>query len=147
MLLDPVPQPKVTCEQIGTNVTLLCSVDPPVQAEFKWSGPNWFSHVGNSVHITRKPNKEFIYFCIAKNKVSEKVVEFNLMDCPEDHPVAIPSHLVALYTTVFYNIVLICALAFLYCNYYNVNNDEDVITTVEFRFVSDGFQTSKSLYY
>ncbi|KAG7331171.1 hypothetical protein KOW79_005140 [Hemibagrus wyckioides] len=72
-VMDPVPQPKVTCKQIGTNVTLLCSVDPPVQAEFKWSGPNGFSHVGNSVHITGKQNEDSIYFCTAKNEGSSEI--------------------------------------------------------------------------
>ncbi|XP_058248627.1 CD48 antigen-like isoform X2 [Hemibagrus wyckioides] len=80
-VMDPVPAPKVTCTQVGENVTLQCSVDPPAKAEFKWTGPNSISYVGNSVHIPGKPNEGSIYFCIAKNQVNENVTEFKLKDC------------------------------------------------------------------
>ncbi|KAK3569208.1 hypothetical protein QTP86_026613 [Hemibagrus guttatus] len=86
-VLDPVPVPKVTCTQVDKNVTLLCSVDPSVQAEFTWSGPNKFSHVGKSVDVTRNDDKEdSIYFCTAKNQVSQKEAEFKIKDCPFEEP-------------------------------------------------------------
>ncbi|KAF4086924.1 hypothetical protein AMELA_G00089910 [Ameiurus melas] len=81
-VIDPVPKPKVTCEQNGMNITLRCSVDPSVQAEFTWSGPNGFSESGNSVHITKESDQEKVYFCIAKNSVSHTDTEFNLNMCP-----------------------------------------------------------------
>ncbi|XP_053090073.1 uncharacterized protein LOC117597380 isoform X2 [Pangasianodon hypophthalmus] len=79
---DAVSEPKVTCEQNDTDITLLCSVDPPVQAEFTWRGPDEFSHVGKSVHITRKERDDSIYYCTAKNEVSQKTIEFKLKECP-----------------------------------------------------------------
>lgn len=81
LISDPVPQPKVSCTGAGNNLTLTCSVDSLVEAKFKWTGPNQFSHVGNTVHISREQN-EAIYFCTAENEVSSKYMEFNLMDCP-----------------------------------------------------------------
>ncbi|KAF4086923.1 hypothetical protein AMELA_G00089900 [Ameiurus melas] len=81
-VIDPVPKPKVTCEQNGMNITLRCSVEPSVQAEFTWSGPNGFSESGNSVHITKESDQEKVYFCIAKNSVSHTDTEFNLNMCP-----------------------------------------------------------------
>ncbi|XP_017325873.1 lymphocyte function-associated antigen 3 isoform X2 [Ictalurus punctatus] len=80
-VIDPVPKPKVTCEQNGVNITLRCSVDPSVQAEFTWSGPNGLSQSGNSLHIT-KESEERVYFCTAKNKVSNSETEFSLKSCP-----------------------------------------------------------------
>ncbi|MCJ8732537.1 hypothetical protein PDJAM_G00212570, partial [Pangasius djambal] len=35
-VIDPVSEPKVTCKKNDTDITLLCSVNPPVQAEFTW---------------------------------------------------------------------------------------------------------------
>ncbi|XP_058248809.1 uncharacterized protein LOC131354795 [Hemibagrus wyckioides] len=84
IVIDPVPEPKVTCEQNELDIRLLCSVNPPMQAEFTWSGPNGFSHVGNSVNITRNQNDDSIYYCTAKNKVSQKEAEFKLKDCVSD---------------------------------------------------------------
>ncbi|XP_053090536.1 uncharacterized protein LOC113525845 isoform X2 [Pangasianodon hypophthalmus] len=81
-VIDPVPEPKVACKQNDTGITLLCSVDPSVQAAFTWTGPNEFSHVGESVHIPRKSD-DAVYFCTAKNLVSEKTTEFTLKMCPE----------------------------------------------------------------
>ncbi|XP_053089849.1 uncharacterized protein LOC113524070 [Pangasianodon hypophthalmus] len=146
-VIDAVSEPKVTCEQNDTDITLLCSVDPPVPVEFTWRGPDGFSHVGKSVHITRKES-DSIYYCTAKNEVSQKTIEFKLKECPEGNSRTEGNGLpVALSTTVFFIIVLICALALLYCNFCNVNNDEDLISTVEFDSASEGFQTSRSLYY
>ncbi|XP_053482823.1 uncharacterized protein LOC128608797 isoform X2 [Ictalurus furcatus] len=80
-VIDPVPKPKVTCEQNDVNITLLCSVDPSVQAEFTWSGPNGLSQSGNSLHITKENDDERVYFCTAKNKVSYSETEFSLKMC------------------------------------------------------------------
>ncbi|KAB5577060.1 hypothetical protein PHYPO_G00205640 [Pangasianodon hypophthalmus] len=81
-VIDAVSEPKVTCEQNDTDITLLCSVDPPVPVEFTWRGPDEFSHVGKSVHITRKERDDSIYYCTAKNEVSQKTIEFKLKECP-----------------------------------------------------------------
>ncbi|XP_047671250.1 uncharacterized protein LOC113654382 isoform X4 [Tachysurus fulvidraco] len=80
-VIDPVTKPKVTCEQNDQGITLKCSLVPPVEAKFKWTGPNGFSHVGDSVQITRKPNDDSIYYCSAKNEVSVMSAEFKLKDC------------------------------------------------------------------
>ncbi|XP_060732366.1 uncharacterized protein LOC132850166 isoform X3 [Tachysurus vachellii] len=80
-VIDPVTKPKVTCEQNDLDITLKCSVDDPVQALFTWSGPDGFSHVGDSVQITRKQNDDSIYYCSAKNEESVMSAEFKLKDC------------------------------------------------------------------
>ncbi|KAF5905912.1 T-lymphocyte surface antigen Ly-9-like isoform X2, partial [Clarias magur] len=80
-VVDAVSEPKVTCEQNDRDITLLCSVEPPVQAEFTWTGPDGFSHVGNRVHVTREKYDEAIYYCTAKNEVSQKSTEFNIKTC------------------------------------------------------------------
>ncbi|GAA6108229.1 uncharacterized protein LOC113654382 isoform X1 [Tachysurus ichikawai] len=80
-VIDPVTKPKVTCEQNDQDITLKCSVDAPVQALFTWFGPDGFSHVGDSVQITRKQNDDSIYYCSAKNEVSVMSAEFKPKDC------------------------------------------------------------------
>ncbi|KAI5621189.1 CD48 antigen isoform X2 [Silurus asotus] len=80
-VIDPVSKPNVTCEKNGTNITLKCTMDSSAQANFKWKGPDDFSHVGESVHITNPETKD-LYFCTATNEVSEETAEFELTGCP-----------------------------------------------------------------
>ncbi|KAF5905911.1 T-lymphocyte surface antigen Ly-9-like isoform X2, partial [Clarias magur] len=78
---DAVSEPNVTCERNDTDITLICSVEPPVQSEFTWTGPDGFSHVGNRAYVTRGNND--VYYCTVKNKVSAKLAEFNIKACPK----------------------------------------------------------------
>ncbi|KAM9487051.1 uncharacterized protein Hap1MRO34_006917 isoform 2-T2 [Clarias gariepinus] len=96
--VDAVSETKVTCEQNHTDITLLCSVEPPMQAEFTWSGPDGFSHVGNRVYVTRAKGDKAIYYCTAKNEVSQKSAEFNIETCAKGGAANIPIATKANYT-------------------------------------------------
>ncbi|XP_027020373.2 uncharacterized protein LOC113654420 isoform X2 [Tachysurus fulvidraco] len=74
-VIDPLTKPEVTCEQNGQNITLKCSLVPPVEAKFKWTGPNGFSHVGDSVQISRNENDDSIYYCTVENALGEKATK------------------------------------------------------------------------
>ncbi|XP_060732369.1 uncharacterized protein LOC132850168 [Tachysurus vachellii] len=80
-VIDPVTKPKVTCEENDQGIKLICSLVPPVEAEFKWTGPNGFSDVGNSTQIDRNQNDDSVYYCSVKNEVSEESAELNPKDC------------------------------------------------------------------
>ncbi|KAF7709486.1 hypothetical protein HF521_016336 [Silurus meridionalis] len=73
-VIDPVSKPRVTCKKNVTNITLKCTVDSSEQVNFKWKGPDDFSHVGDSVHITN-PEAKDSYFCTATNEFQEKFLE------------------------------------------------------------------------
>ncbi|XP_046701445.1 uncharacterized protein LOC124383105 isoform X2 [Silurus meridionalis] len=80
-VIDPVSKPKVTCKKNATDITLTCTIGSSVPAEFTWTGPNGFSHVGNIVHITSQETNNSLYFCTAQNEVSKETAEFTLMNC------------------------------------------------------------------
>ncbi|XP_072542102.1 uncharacterized protein [Salminus brasiliensis] len=87
VVMDAVPQPKVTCvKNEEGEVSLECSLDPDVTAEFEWTGPDNMIKTGKTIQISTKTDHNSIYFCIAKNPVSSKSEKFHLKTCyPDDH--------------------------------------------------------------
>ncbi|XP_066543103.1 pregnancy-specific beta-1-glycoprotein 5-like [Hoplias malabaricus] len=82
-VMDGISQPKVSCQD---EVTLTCSVDPGVQAEFEWTGPDGFEATGERLNISQViiSKIDSVFFCTAKNKVSESRTSFILKDCYKD---------------------------------------------------------------
>ncbi|KAL7881734.1 hypothetical protein AOLI_G00085820 [Acnodon oligacanthus] len=85
-VMDPVTKPSVTCEKPGEGegIVLRCSLSPPVQADFSWSGPNGFTQSGQNIKISQKPGPNMVYYCTASNEVSRKSTQVNLQDCVKD---------------------------------------------------------------
>ncbi|KAI4895274.1 hypothetical protein NFI96_022174 [Prochilodus magdalenae] len=78
---NPVPAPEVTCDANSTTATLLCSVGSSVQADFKWSGPNYFDFTGERITISKEQSPETVYICTAGNEVSRQSTAFSLKEC------------------------------------------------------------------
>ncbi|XP_062862275.1 signaling lymphocytic activation molecule-like isoform X2 [Trichomycterus rosablanca] len=82
-VFDPVPKPEIKCVLNDTVVkALVCSVDPQVQAKFKWQ-TNEGDKVGERIDIPEGKSEDSVYYCIATNPVSNNSTEFSLKTCKE----------------------------------------------------------------
>ncbi|XP_076840151.1 uncharacterized protein LOC143484951 [Brachyhypopomus gauderio] len=83
-VMDAVSTPQVMCLSNDTEteeITLQCSVDPPAQANFTWSGPHGFTRQGDKVQINKTTDHNSTYSCTAENTVSNKTVFIAVKDC------------------------------------------------------------------
>uniref|UniRef100_A0A4W5L871 Ig-like domain-containing protein n=1 Tax=Hucho hucho TaxID=62062 RepID=A0A4W5L871_9TELE len=83
-VIDPVPQPEVTCELNSTMATLCCSAEGPLM-EYRWSwsdhqGEMWSQEQTGLHYITTSPESDS-YTCEVRNPVSEKTQTYNSNDC------------------------------------------------------------------
>ncbi|XP_051565787.1 CD48 antigen-like isoform X2 [Myxocyprinus asiaticus] len=82
-VIDPVPEPKVTCElnRTAESRTLFCSVDSQFPATYEWSGSNAAQQSGQELNISKEENLDSAYTCTVKNQVSQKNTSFILKEC------------------------------------------------------------------
>ncbi|XP_051565785.1 uncharacterized protein LOC127447765 isoform X1 [Myxocyprinus asiaticus] len=85
-VIDPVPEPKVTCElnRTAESRTLFCSVDSQFPATYEWSGSNAAQQSGQELNISKEENLDSAYTCTVKNQVSQKNTSFILKECNTD---------------------------------------------------------------
>nr|XP_029505734.1 daf-12-interacting protein 1-like [Oncorhynchus nerka] len=83
-VIDPVSQPKVTCELNGTMATIHCSAEGPL-VEYRWSWPDhqgeMWSQEQTGQHYNIKSPESVSYTCEARNPVSEKTLTYSSNDC------------------------------------------------------------------
>uniref|UniRef100_A0A8B9LT51 Ig-like domain-containing protein n=1 Tax=Astyanax mexicanus TaxID=7994 RepID=A0A8B9LT51_ASTMX len=89
-VIDGVSKPKVNCikDNEGTVTSLECFLESEVdEASFTWTGPGDKKTTGQTLQIPEEIRKDnnALFFCTAKNPVSEEHTEFYLKDCvPEN---------------------------------------------------------------
>lgn len=82
-VLDPLPDPRVTCEvDENSNVKKLsCSVESQTQPSYEWSWPG-MKHSGPTLLVSeQEENRNSVYTCTVKDKSGSKTTYFNLQDC------------------------------------------------------------------
>ncbi|XP_043105268.1 lymphocyte function-associated antigen 3 isoform X2 [Puntigrus tetrazona] len=83
IVLDALPEPRVTCEMDETtNVkTLSCSVKSQTQPSYEWIGPD-VKQTGPTLLVNeQEENSNPIYSCTVKNKAGSRTTDFDLKDC------------------------------------------------------------------
>lgn len=84
MLVDTVPEPKVTCKEADPEsevTTLQCGVDSGTPVRYRWRGPTVYDHPGSELQLGKQEDRDSVYTCLVKNEISEKYVTFTLRDC------------------------------------------------------------------
>uniref|UniRef100_A0A3B1JHE3 Ig-like domain-containing protein n=1 Tax=Astyanax mexicanus TaxID=7994 RepID=A0A3B1JHE3_ASTMX len=90
ILVNAVSEPKVNCikDNEGTVTSLECFLEPEVdEATFTWTGPGDKKNTGQTLQITEEMRKDnnALFFCTAKNPVSEMETEIFLKACVSDN--------------------------------------------------------------
>ncbi|XP_035376767.1 uncharacterized protein LOC113579016 isoform X2 [Electrophorus electricus] len=87
-VIDGISKPKVTCQLNNVDpkaVTLQCSIDPPLHAAFKWTGPDGFTHNGDNITVEIDETLNSLYICYVTNEVSKDFAQLSLKDCFSDN--------------------------------------------------------------